>query len=76
MKKTSLNEQMVWDGEKGVVIVLQTPTQLQGPVFESGDCVNAGVLERQWPPNGRPAITIITFDQKTKKKGTSGVMGI
>ena len=37
MKKTSLNEQMVWDGEKGVVIVLQTPTQLQGPVFESGD---------------------------------------
>jgi hypothetical protein len=37
MKKTSLNEQMVWDGEKGVVIVLQTPTQIQGPVFESGD---------------------------------------
>jgi hypothetical protein len=34
------------------------------------------VLERQRPPNGRPAITIITFDQKTKEKGTIGVMGV
>jgi len=56
-------------------MVLQTPTQLNGKVFENWDWKNAGALEEK-QASSRVAITIPTFDQKTKKKSFMEVKGV
>ncbi len=75
MKKTLSHEPVVWDWDKGVVMVLQATTELNGKVFEKGDWKNAEVLEEKQAIS-RVIITIPTFDQKTKKKSSTAVTGV
>ena len=74
MKKTLPHEPVAWDWDKGVVMVLQATTQLNGKVFGKGDWKCAKVLEEQ-QASSRVTITIPTFDQKTKKKSSAVVTG-
>jgi hypothetical protein len=72
MKKTLPHEPVAWDGDKGVVMVLQATTQLNGKVFGKGDWKCANVLEEK-QASSRVTITIPTFDPKAKKKSSAVV---
>jgi hypothetical protein len=75
MKKTLPHEPVAWDGEKGVVMVLQATTQLNGRVFGKGDWKCANAREGQ-QAGSRATITFPTFELKTRKKSSAVATGV